>query len=173
MSECVVKHHCVYIHTKASTNPVTHLHRPPNVAVLLDLASSSDHEDLPVNLDAGLLERRLDALCDRLEVLGRQSEDGRSSAGETDAEETGMGDGRVRGEDGRETRDLGRSDNGQEAKVSSDGRTYRGKEAATDEDVSVRLVDAVLHGLVDEVRVGRGLAERGREHGQTLEVEDL
>ena len=46
-------------------------------------------------------------------------------------------------------------------------------ECATDEDVSVRLVDAVLHGLVDEVRVRRRLSESGSQNGETLQVEDL
>ena len=83
-----------------------HLHRPPYVSVLLNLASSSDNEYLPVDLDSSLLERRLDALGNSLEVLGCKREDSRSGAGEADTEETGVGDGSVRGEDGRKSGDL-------------------------------------------------------------------
>lgn len=45
------------------------------------------------------------------------------------------------------------------------GKTHQGN--------TVRLVETVLHGLVDELRVGRGARERGGQHGQALEVEDL
>lgn len=82
------------------------LHRSPNVSILLDLAASPDDEDLPVDLDSSLLEGRLDAFGDRLKVLGSECENSRSGAGEADTEETGVGDGRVRGEDGRKTGDL-------------------------------------------------------------------
>lgn len=38
---------------------------------------------------------------------------------------------------------------------------------------AVRLVDGVLHGRVDEVGVGWGLAEGMSEDGDALHVEDL
>ena len=61
---------------------------------------------MPIDLDSSSLERRLDALGEGLEVPSRESEDGRSCAGEADSEETWVGEGSVGGEDEGETRDL-------------------------------------------------------------------
>lgn len=81
-----------------------------------------------------------------LKVFRRKRENGRAGAGQTHAHEAFL---RL----GREALDnLGE---------------------AGDELLAVRLVDLVLHGEVDEFRVGRGLAQRDGEEGNSLKVECL
>jgi hypothetical protein len=51
------------------------------------------------------------------------------------------------------------------------GGEYRGESG--DQAGAVGLVDAVLHGGVDQGGVGRGVGEDGGQEGDALEVEDL
>jgi hypothetical protein len=114
--------------------------------VVLNARAGRDFEELPVDCDTLGGEERGSVACDRVKVPGREREDGRARAREADAEKARVRRGRQAG------RHLGQT---------------------RDEFGAVRLMHAVLHRLVDEFRVWRGLAERGREHGETLEVEDL
>lgn len=83
---------------------------------------------------------------DIIKMISRKGKDRRARAGETDAQQAWLGT-RVHGvEDVREARD---------------------------EMFAVRLVDFVLHGEIDHVRVERELAESRGEQGCTLEVVDL
>lgn len=77
-------------------------------------------------------------------------------------------------EDGRGERE---EREGRERKGERGGREEK-REAGegrcqTHEILSVRLVDAILHGLVDELGVGRRLAESGGQDGESLQVENL
>lgn len=103
-------------------------------------------QQLPPAGDVVGLELLNDLLGNRLKVLGRQREDGGSRAGQADAQQAGLRGGR-----------HGLNDLGQ----------------AGDQDLAVGLVQLVLHGQVDELRVGRGLAEGDGEEGYPLEVEGL
>lgn len=87
-----------------------------------------------------------DPVGDVLEVMGCEGEDRGAGAGEADAEEAGFGLG------GHELDDLGEPG---------------------DEGLAVGLVDFVLHREVDELGVGRRLAERDGEQGNSLQVECL
>jgi len=49
----------------------------------------------------------------------------------------------------------------------------RERERRTHELLSVRLMNAILHGLVDELRIRRRLSESGGKNSESLEVEDL
>lgn len=86
-------------------------------STLLDLATSSNLEQMPVDQDSLASERLLDALRDGGVVVGSESEDGRACSGEADAEEAGMRLRGVGGEDEGETGDLERNKNSESAKV--------------------------------------------------------
>ena len=87
-----------------------------------------------------------DLVGDGLEVMCSQGKDGRTGTGKAHAEEAFVGLG------GHGLDDLGE---------------------AGDEGLAVGLVDLVLHGEVDELRVGRGLAEGDGQKSNSLQVEDL
>ena len=87
-----------------------------------------------------------DLVGDGLEVMCSQGKDGRTGTGKTHAEKAFVGLG------GHRLDDLGE---------------------AGDEGLAVGLVDLVLHGEVDELRVGRGLAEGDGQKSNSLQVEDL
>lgn len=63
-------------------------------------------QDLPIDLDPFCLEDPLDLRGDGIKVFGGEGEDGRSGAGEADAEEAGVGLVCQGGEDFGEAGDL-------------------------------------------------------------------
>lgn len=85
-------------------------------------------------------------MSDHVEIARRQREDRGSRSGETDAEEARLG-----------LRGHGLDDAGQSG----------------DQRLPVGLVQFVLHGQIDEIRVWWGLAQRYGQEGYPLEVKYL
>lgn len=114
-----------------------HVQSPPfHTLSSNDLGTFSRLQNLPLTCEVLVLvvlsQIFDDLICNLLEVVRSKSQDGGAGAGQADAQETGL----LVGRHGLD--DLGE---------------------AGDEGLAVGLVDLVLHGEVDEFRVGRGLAE--------------
>lgn len=107
----------------------------------LDISMHCKHSPRPFHTQLVVADNRGCAGCGL--TCGKR-QDGGASARKADSEKTGLGGG-----------GHGRNDVAE----------------ARDERLAVLLVQLVLHGEVDHVRVGRGLAERDRQEGDALEVE--
>lgn len=87
-----------------------------------------------------------DAVSDLIEALSSQGQDGWSSAGQANSQQTGLRGG------GHELENLCQTGN---------------------QGLAVRLVHLVLHGKEDHIRIWWGTAQGCGEEGRALEVENL
>ncbi|KAI6748850.1 hypothetical protein HG531_007797 [Fusarium graminearum] len=114
------------------------------------MSALSRLEDLPLTRQILLLvvfpQLGNDLVSDGLKVVRRQSQDCRTST---------------------------RKAHAQEALIGLGGHCLDDLSEAGDQGLSVRLVDLVLHGEVDELGVGRRLAKGDGQKGNSLQVEDL
>lgn len=102
-------------------------------------------QQLPLAGDIPLREMRNDPVGNLLKVLRSESQDRRARAGETDAQQT-----RLRGR----------------------GHTLQDLRQTWDESLAVRLMDLVLHGEENGVRIWRRGPQSERQESCALQVED-
>jgi hypothetical protein len=102
-------------------------------------------QELPLTLDVLLLELVDQVVGNLVKVFGSQGQDGWSSTAQADTQQTWVSFWGQRLEDLRQT---------------------------WDQSLAVWLVNAVLHGEVDELRVWRAVTQGNWEEGYSLQVED-